>query len=241
LSRIGVDVEDTDNEEVTRWHPRTSLKYEVDANWAWSNENNDNRLYGLLAALIVILCAGCGAPLLGAASGVEGSSAASTAATDMISNPSMFDYTTDSTKIPFLTPAALASGNRLTEGYVVRQQCYFRTADPLFFVPDELQQPSWDFAGRLDATDHFEALEYRNALTLGLTDGKARLNTWPVELVSFSDMTAIFLRQRLAMLPASDQHQLFEDFVERSQRIQQVVTRLEADYDPALACPGPSH
>ncbi len=164
----------------------------------------------------------------------------------MISNPSMFDYTTDSTKIPFLAPAALASGNRLTESYVIRQQCYFRTADPLFFVPDELQQPSWDFAGRLDSTDHFEALEYRNALTLGLTDGKAQLNTWPVELVSFSDMPAIFLQQRLAMLaqaklPASDQHQLFEDFVERSQRIQQVVTRLEADYDPALACPEPAH
>jgi hypothetical protein len=47
----------------------------------------------------------------------------------------------------------------VAEGYVIRQQCYFKTADPLFFEADELQQPNWNFAGRLDATDYFEALE----------------------------------------------------------------------------------
>ncbi len=48
LPRVGVHK--TDNEVVIRWHPRTSLKYEVDANWAWSNENNDRRTYRLYAA-----------------------------------------------------------------------------------------------------------------------------------------------------------------------------------------------
>jgi hypothetical protein len=144
-----------------------------------------------------------------------------------------------------LAPASLTSDNRLTEAYVIHEQCYFKTADPLFFVPNELQQPNWDFAGRLDASNHFQALEYRNALTLGLTGGKSQLNTWPVVLVSFSDMPAIFLQQRLAMvaqakLSAGDQHQLVEDFIERSQHIQEVVTRLEADYDPSRACPAKS-
>jgi hypothetical protein len=200
--------------------------------------------YALLAVVTAILCAGCAAPLLAGAAGTA-APPASTAATDVISNPSVLDYTTHSTRIPFLAPAALTAGNRLTETYVIREQCYFKTADPLFFVPDGLQQPNWDFAGRLDATNHFEALEYRNVLTLGLTGGKAQLNTWPVELVSFSDMPAIFLQQRLAMLAqaklsAGDQHQLAEDFIERSQRIQQVVTRLEGNYDPRLVCPAPA-
>jgi hypothetical protein len=193
------------------------------------------------AIITSILCGGCTAPLLAGASNGATAPTASTAVTDVISNPSVLDYTTDSTKIPFLTPAALTSGNRWTEAYVTQEQCYFKTADPLFFVPDELQQPSWDFTGRLDATNHFEALEYRNILTLGLTGGKTQLNTWPVELVSFSDMPAVLLQQRLVMLThaklsADDQHYLAEDFIERSQRIQQVVTRLEAEYDPKLSC-----
>jgi hypothetical protein len=129
----------------------------------------------------------------------------------LISNHFAFDYTTDSTRVSFLSPAALTCGNPVTETFVMHEQCYFKTPDPLFFVPDELQQPTQDFAGRLDNTNHFEALEYRNALTLDLTGPKQQLNTWPVELVSFSDMPETFLQQRLALGPAKlcadDQHQ----------------------------------
>lgn len=197
-----------------------------------------------LAITAVTMCCSCAAPQLGGASSATAAGAAGTqaAATDLISDPSVFDFTTQSTKVAFLAPAALAAGNPVTEAYVVKEQCYFKTADPLFFVPDEGQQPNWDFAGRLDATNHFEALEYRSILTLGLMDGNSQLNSWPVELVALSDMPHVFLQQRLtpltqAKLQPSDEHELAQEYIRQSQKIQHVVIRLEADYDPNLVCP----
>ena len=197
----------------------------------------------LLAAAAAILSCGCAAPLLGGASTSAVSSlAASAPVTDAMANPSVMDYTADSTKIAFLAPAALTSGNRSTEASVVKEQCYFKTADPLFFVPDEAQQPTWDFVGRLDAANHFEALEYRSILTLGLMDGDAQLNSWPVELIALSDMPEVFLQQRLtllaqAKLQPSDQHELAQEFINQSQKLQEVVTELEAQYKPKITCP----
>ncbi|HTW87802.1 MAG TPA: hypothetical protein VMD75_07335 [Candidatus Binataceae bacterium] len=203
-----------------------------------------------LAIAAVTMCCSCAAPLLGGASSTTAAGAAGTgtqaAASDFISNPSMFDYTTHSTKVAFLAPAALTAENPVTEAFVVKEQCYFKTADPLFFVPDESQQPNWDFAGRLDATNHFEALEYRSILTLGLTDGNSQLNSWPVELVALSDMPQVFLQQRLApltkaKLQSSDEHELAQEYIRQSMTIQRVVNRLETDYNPAFVCRSYTH
>ena len=197
----------------------------------------------LLAIAAPILSYGCAAPLLGGASTSAASNlAASAQATDLIANPSVMDYTADSTKIAFLAPAALTSGNRSTEASVVKEQCYFKTADPLFFVPDEAQQPTWDFVGRLDATNHFEALEYRSILTLGLTHGDVQLNSWPVELIALSDIPEVFLQQRLtllaqAKLQPSDEHELAQQFIKQSQKLQEVVTGLESQFNPKITCP----
>ena len=162
----------------------------------------------------------------------------------MTTDTSDFDYVTRSTKILFLAPAALTYGNLFTQSYVVKEQCYFKTADPLFFVPDHNGHPGWDFAGRLDDTNHFQALEYKSLLTLGLGGGKAQLNTWPVELVSLSDMPEVFIQERLTILEktklaAGEQHELVQDFLEQRQQVQRDVTILESRYDPRLECPEP--
>jgi hypothetical protein len=84
-------------------------------------------------------------------------------------------------------------------------------------------------------------LEYRSILTLGLTDGNSQLNTWPLELVSLADMPQVFLNERLglpaqAKLSKDDQKELLQSYFQQSRQIQQVVTRLEAGYDPAAEC-----
>jgi hypothetical protein len=188
----------------------------------------------------ILLLSGCAA--LGLASGSNPvSTGGATAVSDAVSNPSVFDYTTGSTKIAFLSPAALLADNPQMSAYVIREQCYFRTPDPLFFVPDADRQTTWKFAGRLNADRHFQALEYRSILTLGLTDGNSQLNTWPLELVSLADMPQVFLNERLglpaqAKLSKDDQKELLQSYFQQSRQIQQVVTRLEAGYDPAAEC-----
>jgi hypothetical protein len=197
------------------------------------------RITSVLAT--VFLCSGCAA--LASTAANSGTTVTSTATTDMISSPSSADYTADSTKIEFLAPAALLAENSWLEGGVIGAQCYFKTADPLFFVPAD-DQSTWRFAGRLNAENQFQALEYRNILTLGLGSGDVQLNSWPVQLVSLSDMPVVYLRQRMALLkdnklPASDQQELAQEYVRQSSTISKVVTRLESDYNPRLCSSHP--
>ncbi|MBF6569857.1 MAG: hypothetical protein IVW54_13385 [Candidatus Binataceae bacterium] len=160
----------------------------------------------------------------------------------MISKPSMFDYTSRSTKIAFISPAALLNQNRFLEAdVIVREQCRFRTPDPLFFVPDEERSPQWVFAGRLDRYGDFQALEYRSMLTLGLAKGTTQLNSWPVELVSLADMPQVFLEQRLELtakskLPPDDAKEMVENYMRQAQQIEEVVARLEKSYNPQIEC-----
>jgi hypothetical protein len=190
----------------------------------------------------ITICCGCAAlaaPSLSSA----GSSASSTVASNVISNPSDFDYVGRSTRLTFLSPAALLAHNSWTEGEIIGEQCYFKTPDPLFLVPAE-NQSSWSFAGRLDSGNHFQALEYRSLLSLGLAGGNVQLNSWPVQLVSLADMPSLYLSERMALLnkaklPADDLHKLAQDYIRRSTEIGNVVRRLENDYSP-LECPHPT-
>lgn len=189
----------------------------------------------------VLLCCGCAA--LAAPALSSGSSASSTVTSNAVSNPSSLDYISHSTRVAFLSPAALLVHNSWTEGYVIGEQCYFKTPDPIFFVPEE-DQPTWDFTGRLDAAHHFEALEYKSILTLGLGSGNVQLNSWPVKLVSLADMPSAYLSDRMALLdktklPAAAQQELAQEFLRRSNEIAHVVNRLESDYSPT-ECPSGS-
>jgi hypothetical protein len=198
----------------------------------------------LIPAIIVLALSGCAAPFLagaGTSSSSTTSSAASTGVSDVVTKPSIFDYTARSTRIPFMSPAALIADNPEMEAVIVRAQCKAGTPDPLFMVPDERQQPAWDFAGRLDQRRYFQALEYRSILTLGLVPGTVQLNTWPVELVSLSDMPQVFLEQRLAMfsnvkIPADDLREIVENDLEQQARIQKVVSRLESVFTTSADC-----
>jgi hypothetical protein len=154
----------------------------------------------------------------------------------------MFDYTSRSTKIAFMSPAALLNQNPFLEANViVREQCRFRTPDPLFFVPNEGSNPNWVFAGRLDQNNYFQALEYRSLFTLGLTKGTTQVNSWPIELVSLADMPHVFLEQRLELtakskLPPDDAREMVETYMQQAQQIEQVVARLEKSYNPHTEC-----
>lgn len=79
-------------------------------------------------------------------------------------------------------------------------------------------------------------------LTLGLSEGNVQLNTWPLELISLSDMPEAFLQQRLpllaqAKLDAGDQKEMVEDNLRKAQQIRDVVERLQRQYDPARCVP----
>jgi hypothetical protein len=203
-------------------------------------------LLGIVVSITAfVLCSGCAAPL-GASSG---SSAAETAAakgaggtvSSIVGNPSIFDITARSTKIAFLSPAALLSNNSSIASQVVREQCRFDTPDPVFFVPDESKQLNWTFAGRLDKKPYFQAAEYRSLFTLGLMSGPLQVNTWPLQLTSLADMPHLFLEQRLdavgrAQLNPMDRRELVEEYMQQEHRIQNVVMGLMNSYNQQTEC-----
>jgi len=199
-------------------------------------------IYRMAAALMAVSI-GCGCAALAGTAATSTGTAVSSAASDVVTSPSALDFVGHSTKVAFLSPAALLAHNSWTEGYVIGEQCYFKTPDPLFFVPNE-SQPTWDFAGRLDPSNHFEALEYKSLLTLGMGSGNVQLNSWPVRLVSLADMPSAYLSDRITLLnqtklSAADQQELTQEYMQRSNDIAAVVQRLEADYSPS-ECPNPT-
>ena len=185
-------------------------------------------------------CAALAAPTVASSAA---SSAASTAGSDAVSDPSMFDYSIRSTEVAYMSPAALLTDHSGIENSIRHEQCYFKTPDPMFFVPEEGTNPTWTLTGKLDPDRHFHSAEYRSVLTLGLGEGTEQLNTWPVELVSLADMAQVFLDQRLptlaqAKLPETDEHVLDQQYMEQSQYIQGVVARLEQTFKPGQMCLG---
>jgi hypothetical protein len=196
-----------------------------------------------ISVVAVGWCTGCFAPLLGAASGATASTAGGSVVSGVVANPSLLDVRARSTQIGFLSPAALLAENPSLEGYIISEQCYFRTPDPLFLVPDEDRQINWMFAGRLNQDHNFNAVEYRNILTLGLMQGAVQLSAWPVQLVALSDMPQVFLQDRLPLLPqakmsSDDTRELEQTYLRQEQRIENVVARLEESYNPLTSCAG---
>ena len=103
---------------------------------------------GLVCIPVVIamlaLCSGCAAPLLSSAAGTSASAAESGATSGIVQNPSFFDYQARSTKLNFLSPAALLADNPSEYSIIIGAQCYFHTPDPIFLVPDQTRQTKVD-------------------------------------------------------------------------------------------------
>src|SRR5690242_12687222 len=160
--------------------------------------------------------------------------------------PSLFDQVEKSTPVGLMSPAALLDGNPRLEADVVSAQCKFRTADPPFFVPKTDSNKDWSFVGRLnDKMDgdremrEMDAMEYRSFFGFGWS--KQQLNSWPVDMVTLSEMPKVYLDQRLAMLSKvkldeGQQKDLAARYIDDSQKIQDTVERLEKTYNPDVEC-----
>src|SRR5262249_46210255 len=148
------------------------------------------KIYSPIAAYLfsaVALCTTSGCFAAAAPGAAQGGEALASGASEAVPTPSTFQYLTRSTKVLFLSPAALYDDSPMIESIVIQEQCHAKSPDPVFFVPRQ-DDSHWHFAGRLDPGDDFRALEYRNWLMLGLAKGNVQFNTWPVELVSLADM-----------------------------------------------------
>jgi hypothetical protein len=204
----------------------------------------------LMPAVSMFAVTGCallgmlgGASSSGPSSSSQGAAAGGTA----IPPPSIFDQVEKSTPVGLMAPAALLDDNPRLESDIVNAQCKFRTADPPFFVPKGgSDNANWDFVGRLNDRvdgDHevreMDAMEYRSFFGFGWP--KQQLNTWPVDMVTLSEMPKIYLDQRLAMmskvkLDAAQEKELASRYIDDSQKIQDTVRRLESTYNPDVEC-----
>jgi hypothetical protein len=209
-----------------------------------------NRIVTRLMMLASIFAlSGCAAPLLMSLLG--GSSSASPAATaapaTLVGNPtppSIFDELERSTRVGLVGPAAFLSENVQLDVSVINEQCRFSTPDPPFLVPTDLAaQKGWVFLGRLNSEDQLRAMQtlaYRSFFGWGWT--KQQTNTWPLDMTTLSEMPNAYLEPRLAMiagakLDKAQQDQLAHEYIDDSQKIGEVVGRLQSGYNPLRQCP----
>lgn len=204
----------------------------------------------LIGGLSVFALGGCAA-LAGLFSGGGSSSssaAAPAAGAATTSVPSIIDQVETSTKLSMFSPAALLDGNTSLDQTVVESQCEFRTADPPFLVPTTVANKNWTFNGRVNEgqSDHAigqdaQALEYRSWFGFGWP--KQQLNTWPVSMVTLSEMPKEYLDDRLTMLSdhtyqvsKAQTDALTKDYIDDARKIQDRVQILVSAFDPSK-CP----
>jgi len=199
----------------------------------------------LMMWVSIFALAGCAAPLLGGltggGSGGNATSSASTGAalSTNLTPASIFDQVEKSTMVGLIGPAAFLNENGQLDGTVIIEQCRFHTPDPPFLVPaDTSAQKGWVFTGRLNSGDELQemqAMEYRSFFGLGWS--KQQTSTWPLGLTTLSEMPNAYLEQRLEMivgakLEKAQQDNLARGYISDSQKIEEVVGRLEKTYNP---------
>lgn len=205
-----------------------------------------NRIAILIMMWVLIFAlAGCAAPLLGGlaggGSGGDGTSSASIGAalSTNLTPKSVFDKVEKSTMVGLIGPAAFLNENGQLDGTVITEQCRFHTPDPPFLVPEDTSaQKGWVFTGRLNSDDELQetqAMEYRSFFGLGWS--KQQTSTWPLRLTTLSEMPNSYLEERLEMvadvkLKKAQQDSLAQGYISDSQKIEEVVGRLEKIYDP---------
>jgi hypothetical protein len=200
----------------------------------------------MLASIFAL--AGCAA--LSARSGGSSSGGGTPVATALSANPappSIFDRLEKSTKVEVVGPPAFLDENVQLDASVINEQCSFHTPDPPFLVPADLPaQQGWVFLGRLnsdeDETREMQALAYSSFFGWGWS--KQQTNTWPLGMTTLSEMPDAYLEPRLAMivgakLEKAQQDQLTRESIDDSQKIEEVVGRLERSYNPLTQCPKP--
>jgi hypothetical protein len=192
-------------------------------------------------------CAALGGLFSGGSSGGSSSAAAPAAGAATTSVPSIIDQVETSTKLAVFSPSAILDGNTSLEQTIVESQCKFRSADPPFLVPNPTANKNWTFNGRINEAEQksqdlvsldAQALEYRSWFGFGVS--KQQLNTWPVSMVTLSEMPREYLEQRLAMLSdhvyqvnQRQQDALTSRYIEDSQKIQDRVQILVSSFDPS--------
>jgi hypothetical protein len=204
----------------------------------------------LLPVLSLYVLSGCAALaglMPGGSSSSAGTTAAPAAGAATASVPSILDQVEPSTKLAMFSPAALLDGSTSLDATIVDSQCRFRTADPPFLVPTTIANKTWTFNGRVNSGQpdrvgrDAEALEYRSWFGLGTP--KQQLNTWPVSMVTLSEMPKAYLDDRLTMLSdhtyqvnKAQTDALAADYIDESRKIQGRVQILVASFDPSK-CP----
>ena len=204
----------------------------------------------LISVASIFALTGCAALLSmfgGGSSGGSSAPAAGTGAGAVVA-PSIFDEMETSTKVAIFSPAALLEGNPRLEMTIVQSQCKFHTADPPFLVPTLTANKGWTFNGRVNqgtvegGGDHeAEAMEWRSWLGFGWP--KQQINSWPLSMVTLSDMPRMYLDDRLEMLSQNNyklnqrqQDALTQQFIEDSQKIHDVTHRLVSTFNPDTQC-----
>lgn len=196
-------------------------------------------------------CAALGGLFSGGSSsgGGSGGAAAPAAGAAVGSVPSIIDEVElGDTKLAVFSPSALLDGNTSLEQTIVASQCKFRIADPPFLVPNASANKGWTFVGRINPAEHdksaepisleAQALEYRSWFGFGWS--KQQLNTWPVSMVTLSEMPEEYLQERLTMLTdhvyqldPKQRDALTSRYIDNSQKIQDRVQILVSSFDPS--------
>jgi hypothetical protein len=193
-------------------------------------------------------CAALGGLLPGGSSSSTPTTAAAPAAgAATASVPSVLDEVEPSTKLAMFSPSALLDGSTSIDQTIVQSQCEFRTADPPFLVPTSVANKTWTFTGRIEkakatpGAQDAQALEYRS--WFGFGTGKQQLNSWPVSMVTLSEMPKAYLDDRLTMLSdhtyqvnKAQTDALAADYINDSRKIQDRVQILVSSFDSSK-CP----
>lgn len=206
--------------------------------------------FGLMILSLVAL-SGCAA-LAGLIPGGSNSNSASSSAAPAtgaatVSMPSTLDQVEPSTKLAMFSPSALLDGSTSLDQTIVQSQCDFRTADPPFLVPTTTANKNWTFTGRVEKSKtsdtglDAQSLEYRSWFGFGTS--KQQLNSWPVSMVTLSEMPKEYLDDRLTMLSdhtyqvnKAQTDALAADYINNAHKIQDRVQILVASFDPTK-CP----
>lgn len=190
------------------------------------------------AALAALLPGGAGGGNSGSASAGSGGAAAT------IPPASIFDEVELSSQFQVVAPSALLDETGWLDQQIVAEQCKYATPDPPFFVPTADAQKGWSFIGRLNEkqdgeTQEMQALEYRSFWGFGWP--KQQLNSWPVSVVTLSQMPREYLAERMEMINNSklSQDQIDElgrQYIANAGEIDGRVRRLERTYNPETEC-----
>lgn len=189
-------------------------------------------------------CAALAGLLPGVGSGGSSGAATSTGAAATVPPASIFDQVEMSSELQLIAPSALLQENGRLDQQIIAEQCKYHTPDPPFFVPTVDAHKGWNFIGRLNEQKdgeprEMQAMEYRSFWGFGWP--KQQLNSWPVSMVTLSQMPRQYLSERLVMINNSKLNQdqadeLTKRYIDDSAKIGDAVKRLESTYNPDSEC-----